>query len=202
MTPSTPTAPTTSGQSSPPSIDRSSASIAPRPGNYKDAMSRCATSSTKMTGPPWTGTSPSIVATQLSAQGYGPAARVELHGQHRGRTDQEQRDLEIAPTWTESTYNNFNNFNYDEGTFGGYTPKLPWDHKGYTLAPTPLPFPDSPPNCCIRQHSQYHGQKSSRLVAGQGDNEAGGSDLPPTDPSQPSHEKHLLQAKELLALKE
>ncbi|SJL03590.1 uncharacterized protein ARMOST_06947 [Armillaria ostoyae] len=44
-------------------------------------------------------------------------------------------------TWTESIYNDFDHFNYDEGTFRSYTPKLPGAHRGYTSWEKPDPIP-------------------------------------------------------------
>ncbi|SJL01340.1 uncharacterized protein ARMOST_04660 [Armillaria ostoyae] len=96
--------------------------------------------------------------------------------------------------------NQFNTFHYDEEAFGGYTPELSMGYQGYALAPDyPIPMPDSPRR--IRQHGQYHSPKTSRLYAGANDGTGGSNDIP-NDPPQPSNEERLLQAKELLALKD
>ncbi|PBK60527.1 hypothetical protein ARMSODRAFT_1026417 [Armillaria solidipes] len=192
--PSIPTASTMSGLPSPTSTEKSSAPTAPRPGSYEDVMLRLTT--IPETKSRWTNTLPSTEETpsnepdrqQPSQQEYSP---IEIGDymvlqpvpSYRDHTESEPSrnsatwrshympslyNRETTPTWTESTYNDFDHFHYDEGTF----------------------------------RDQYHGPRTSCLVVGQGDNEAGGSNQPPTDPPQPSHEECLLQTKELLTLKE
>ncbi|SJL16265.1 uncharacterized protein ARMOST_19785 [Armillaria ostoyae] len=98
--------------------------------------------------------------------------------------------------------NQFDTFNEDEETFGGYTTEVYGDYQGSTLAPSyPFPFPDAPPRT-IQQHGQYHGPKTSRLYAGANEGAEGSNTNPPTDPPQPSNEERLLQARELLAIKD
>ncbi|SJL03608.1 uncharacterized protein ARMOST_06965 [Armillaria ostoyae] len=72
------------------------------------------------------------------------------------------------PTWTGLIFNDFDHFHYDEGTFGDYIPKLPGAYRGYTSVSHPQLLPDSP-TCRIRQYGQYHGPRTSRFLAGQGD---------------------------------
>ncbi|PBK63588.1 hypothetical protein ARMSODRAFT_1023790 [Armillaria solidipes] len=177
-TPLTPTALTTSGPFSLPSTDKSLAPIAPRPGSYEDAMSRLAITSEKMTGPPWTGTWPSLAATPLNDQGYRPRSQQGSSPTGNGsytaphlewsymastvtKTPKNSITLrslymplpyerETAQTWMESTYNDFDHFHYDQETFGDYPPEPSWENDGYTFASSPQPFPDSPPHYRIR----------------------------------------------------
>ncbi|SJK97323.1 uncharacterized protein ARMOST_00575 [Armillaria ostoyae] len=103
-------------------------------------------------------------------------------------------------TWTESTYNNFDHFHYDDKTFGGYEP-YGLDLHGLTILPRqllaiPCPFPNSSPVNHIRQHGQYCGPRTSRLLGQQGPDKEGGSNDPPTDPPFPDPTELRRQAAE------
>ncbi|PBK60266.1 hypothetical protein ARMSODRAFT_1026659 [Armillaria solidipes] len=216
MTPSISTAPTTSGLPSLQWIDRSSDPTAPRPGSYEGKMSRIDIDSEKTIGSPWTGTSPSIGEIPLNDLGYRPRSQPEYSPiESEYSMDQQQEtsymvntdqgpprnsatwrlpymhspyEWETDPTWTESTSNQFDTFHYDEGTFSGYTTD-PWDHSSYTAVPNyPFTLPDSPP------HHQYAEQGN--------DDQAGGSNILPTDPPvQLLNEERQQQAIELAELK-
>ncbi|PBK70290.1 hypothetical protein ARMSODRAFT_974263 [Armillaria solidipes] len=225
MTPSTLTAPTTSGQSSPPSIDRSSDPTAPRPGSYEDEMSRLAIASAKMTGPPWIGISPYTAVTPSNDQEYRPrslqgslptenkpnmgqppvlnyTANIRNEPNRNSTTWKSPYGWETDQIWTESNSNDFDHFNYDQETFGSYTTKSPWTYPSYSGTPRyPFQLLDSPPPT-TRQHGQYHGLKYSRQYAGQGNaDQAGRSNVLPTDPPQPSNKERWQQAIELAELK-
>ncbi|SJL18618.1 uncharacterized protein ARMOST_22215 [Armillaria ostoyae] len=92
--------------------------------------------------------------------------------------------------WTALSENQFDDFNYDEETFGWNNEEddqFPGDYRGFTMAPFydlpqyPFPLPDAPPQQ-VCQHGQYHGPRTSRYYAAQGDS-AGGSTEPPIDPN-------------------
>ncbi|SJL04336.1 uncharacterized protein ARMOST_07702 [Armillaria ostoyae] len=223
---STSTPPTTSGTSSPPSIYLSSALTAPPPGSYAGETLRLGTISQEMTEPQWAGTSQwnkgiqsqDWVETQPSQQGYSitrtGTTMAPPQGTYYGEGDankpQENRSSwsSLYSNWPLNngmrmppSFNQFDTFNYDQETFGGYTPELSRDYQGYTMAPyypnTPLPLPDASPHQ-IRQHGQYHSPKTSRLYAGTNDGAGGSNDIPvdpPNDPPVPSWEECLQEAK-------
>ncbi|SJL06745.1 uncharacterized protein ARMOST_10087 [Armillaria ostoyae] len=117
---------------------------------------------------------------------------------------------ETAPTWTELP--DFDNFNQDKETFGGYTTNVYGEYQGYTPAPqqpfytAPFPLPDSP-NWEYRQpatfpthlhHIQGYRppQYGTHPFAGQDppdpvNNQAGGLN----DPLQPTREERLERAR-------
>ncbi|SJK97317.1 uncharacterized protein ARMOST_00569 [Armillaria ostoyae] len=100
--------------------------------------------------------------------------------------------------------NQFNNFNMDEETFGGWVPEY---SQPTQYQPTyPFPLSDAPPT--LRQHGQYHGPKTSHLYAGANDGAGSSNDIetdppvdppaePPKDPPQPSNAKRLQLTMEL-----
>ncbi|PBK75377.1 hypothetical protein ARMSODRAFT_1012830 [Armillaria solidipes] len=168
-------APTMSGPSYLPSTNKSSASTAPKHENYEDAMSRPATSSGRMIGPPWTGTSPYTAATPSNNQEYRPRSPqgslpiksgqymvLQPVTSYTGNTEEgwsrnnatwrlpymlSPYKWETDLTWTALTSNEFDTFNYDEETFGGYTTGSPWDYPSYTEAlQYPFRLSDSPPH--------------------------------------------------------
>ncbi|SJL08497.1 uncharacterized protein ARMOST_11861 [Armillaria ostoyae] len=122
-----------------------------------------------------------------------------------------------VPISTESP--DFDNFNYDQETFGGWADEeeemgttLDYgDYRGYTSAPhfyqQPFPLPDSPTYAALnyppppphpRRVQQFRTpQYGSYVYGGQGpdDPEAGGSAMP-TDPPQPSNAERLEAARQ------
>ncbi|PBK65106.1 hypothetical protein ARMSODRAFT_1022535 [Armillaria solidipes] len=125
---------------------------------------------------------------------------------------------ETAPTSTAPFDERFDTFNQDQGTFGwaddnddenyeeeygdyrGYTstPRR-LDPLGYTRGPTydfpryPFPLPDSLPRQ-VRHHGQYHGPRTSRLYARNGDGGEGS-----TQPPDPEAEKRRAATEEASA---
>ncbi|SJL13528.1 uncharacterized protein ARMOST_16972 [Armillaria ostoyae] len=76
--------------------------------------------------------------------------------------------------------NEFNDFNYDEETFGEYAEHTGWNDdetSRATIFHYPFTLPDEP-LATARQHGQYHGTKTSRFLR-EGD---ASSSQPPTDP--------------------
>ncbi|PBK66594.1 hypothetical protein ARMSODRAFT_1021398 [Armillaria solidipes] len=215
MTLSTPTALTMSGQNSPPSTDRSSVHTAPRPGNFDErTLKPVLPTSGPMPVNQWTTSSLSTgeisflhtEPLQPLRPGSSPIETeaytiLQLGIKYTSYERELPRSSEIwkspymplpwkkttDPIWTELvTYNNFDNFHYDKGTFRGYTPD-PWAPSGYTAEPYALPDPPSLLIHQIRQYGQYHSSKTSYLIGG--DDHAGGSNEPPINLPQPSAEE-------------
>ncbi|PBK74575.1 hypothetical protein ARMSODRAFT_1013579 [Armillaria solidipes] len=193
MTPSTLMDQTTSGPTSPLLTETFSDLYAPRPGSYEEATWRLATTSEGMTEYQWTTTLPLTEGTlsqeqedrRLSQHEYSPIETERytllcLDTDYEGSTTSEPHRNNM-----ESTSNEFDTFNYDEETFGGYTAKSSWDYSNYIAAPRystsryPFPLPDSPPYQ-IWQHGQYHGPRTSHLYAGQGEEGGTGRSQPPS----------------------
>ncbi|SJK99913.1 uncharacterized protein ARMOST_03224 [Armillaria ostoyae] len=199
-TPSTPMALTLSGPYSPLSIERFSAPTAPKPGRYDNGMSRPDTTSLKTTGPSWTGTWPYTVATQLSDQAWMPRSPQEYlptgskHSMawHPGQSymgniayeqdrssatwnvpyETSRNEKMPVPAWMDPAYNDFNHFEYDEGTFGdpqSYR-EATWSSppKDITWGNTPShlqPFPDSLPDCQCQQREEASRLPTSAQLA-------------------------------------
>ncbi|SJK97330.1 uncharacterized protein ARMOST_00582 [Armillaria ostoyae] len=218
-----------SGTNSRPSTFSSSALTGPPPGSYVDATSSNDTNSAGRDELPWAGTSqwneeihfqhwdamppslPKFSTTETETTTAPPLGIYSRGGDQQDPPTTSSGWSSPYLSWLldnerrmPPTSNQFDEFNMDEETFGGYTTNVYGDHGGYTPAPQrpnyPFPLPDAPPT--IRQHGQYHGPRTSRLYAGTNDGAGGSNDNPPTDPPQPSNEECLLQAKKLLAIKD
>ncbi|SJL10875.1 uncharacterized protein ARMOST_14270 [Armillaria ostoyae] len=227
LTHSISTASTLSGTNSPRSTFSSLAPTALPPGSYDDRTSRLDTVYEEKGAPQWAGTSQSNERTQShdwagmqpSQPAYSTTETKPTTALPQGTYYKGWQDLEWPESssgwsspylsWpldnemrTLASSNQFDTFHYDSGTFGRYAHEFSEEHH----IPNPQPLPDAP--CRIRQHSQYHGPRTSHLIAGTND-EAGGSNNietdppvdppvdPPTDPSQPSNAERLQLAMEL-----
>ncbi|SJL16484.1 uncharacterized protein ARMOST_20010 [Armillaria ostoyae] len=235
-TPSTPMEGITSDQNSVPSTESSSAPIVLRPGSSDGSTSSSEAPSTpQMSEFQWASTSPSPTPSHFHNAEETPPWRPEysptgteqrerpLPGIEYQMLDPEPRpnntswlttyshwpsQRETVQTWMAPP--DFDNFNQDEETFGGYTTDIYEGYRGFTPAPQPpfyislFPLPDSP-NWETRHPTPYQThphriqgyrppQYRKRPFAGQDppdpdDNErAGGSNNPP-DPREEERHK-------------
>ncbi|PBK75379.1 hypothetical protein ARMSODRAFT_970049 [Armillaria solidipes] len=172
-----------------------------------------------MTGSPWTDTLPYTVETLSNDQGYrhrSPQESSPIESEHytvlqpgsnyMSCTEPKQPrssatwkssythspyGWETALTWTELSFNQFDDFNYDEETFGGlierekaYSGFNPFSSRAYgdyaltQLQTYPFPLPNSPPPR-VRQHGQYHSPRHICRYTGQGDADQAGGRVKP-----------------------
>ncbi|SJL14659.1 uncharacterized protein ARMOST_18124 [Armillaria ostoyae] len=241
---STQTAPTTSGQSSTQSTEPSSDHTDPRPGSSaastssseadtKDQKTESAWATTSQrsedpafqdeaakrpSGPEYTPTDserntqpPPVASSWTHAQGPTQNSEPSPTSYWPSHLPREIDQISTAPP-------DFDNFNQDEETFGGWADEeddeattLDYgDYRGYTTAPhfyhQPFPLPDSPtytaPNYPPPPHprrvQQYRApQYNPYLMSGQGpDDPVPGGSAMPTDPPQPSNAERLEAARQ------
>ncbi|PBK70204.1 hypothetical protein ARMSODRAFT_1018300 [Armillaria solidipes] len=99
-----------------------------------------------------------------------------------------------------SDFNQFDDFNYNYEMLGELDEVAPWtEREDRQTVSYPFRLPDFLPDYRIRQHGQYHGPRTSFLMAG-GDAPSG-SNILPTDPPQPTNEERRQQAIEIAELK-
>ncbi|SJL04352.1 uncharacterized protein ARMOST_07718 [Armillaria ostoyae] len=238
-TPSTHMEGTTSGPNSALLTESFSDPIAPRPGSSDGSTSSSeATSTPRMSESQWATTSPSPASPCFhnteetlpwrpeyspteTAQNTPPPPEIRYQmlapeprpSSASWLTTYSHWPLqrETAQTWM-APPEVFNDFNYDQETFGNYTPELSRDYRGYTPAPTisfynaPFPLPNSPnweyqpptnyPTHPRRLQGYKPPQYGTRPFAGQdppnpdNNEQAGGSN----DPPQPTIEERTKKA--------
>ncbi|SJL16292.1 uncharacterized protein ARMOST_19812 [Armillaria ostoyae] len=218
-----------SGTNSLLSTSSSSAPTTLPPGNYGNETSRPDTSFTQTTGHQWAGTSPwseaipfpksaEMPPSQPAYTTTGIAATMVPPPDTYYKDDQEDEQPENSSSWSSPfsnwplasetrmplSSNQFDSFHYNYETFGRLDEVTSrTEREGRQYVPYPFQLPDSPP-WQIRQHGQYHGQKTSRLYADANDRAGGSNDIPvnppadpPTNPPQPSPAERLQLAMEV-----